>query len=147
MGIDTSDLRRLIQETLVPRKLWSQGVEELLIMTVAVESDGGSHLYQYGLGPASGIFQMERATEEDIWSNYIAYRPSLSAHLDGVQRHLPGNIVYQIIMARILYMRCKAPIPAHTDIKGLARYYKDIWNTPAGKSTVEIAIEKYKKYR
>jgi len=146
MGISVQDIRRLIQETLEPRGLWSQNIEELLIMTYAIESDGGTKLYQYGDGPARGIFQMEGATEKDIWENFLKYKPELIRHFDGVQRHLAGNIVYQILMARMHYLRNKNAIPKHTEVLKLAQYYKDVWNTRDGKSTVQMAVQKYVQY-
>lgn len=153
-----SNMRRLIQEVLEPIGLYSKNAEELLILTVAAESLGGQYLYQTQ-GPARGFTQMEPATENDILTNYVRYKPELRDALkqyikfeaDGtwsyrVNKPLTYCLDYQIIMARIHYMRDKFNIPPHTDIEGLASYWKRVYNTYKGKGTVAKAIQKYMEY-
>lgn len=148
MPIATQDVRRLIREVLGPTGLYTHKMEELLVMTAAVESNMGSKLYQYGTyGVARGIFQMEPATERDIWGNYLKHKPELRKHFEGVQRDLTGNLHYQILMARIHYLRDPHHVPAAEDTQGLAEYYKRVWNTHLGKSTVAETLRKYKQFK
>lgn len=153
-----TDMRRLIKEVLEPAGLYSDNAEELLILTMAAESLGGYYLYQQK-GPARGFFQMEPATEKDIHINYVKYntrlRDALAAYtyfsVDGnlnykVKNPLVTSLEYQILMARIHYLRVINPIPHKDDIEGLANYWKKWYNTPLGKGTTVAAIEKYKEY-
>ena len=68
-----SDIVRPILEKL---DLWSGAAENLLVGTSLVES-GLFYVRQLRGGPALGFFQMEPATHDDIWRNYLAYRGDL----------------------------------------------------------------------
>lgn len=153
-----SNMRRLIKEVLEPKGLYSRNAEELLILTAAAESLGGSYLYQTN-GPARGFFQMEPNTERDILENYVRYKPELrdalkqfiSFNVDGTYSYrindpLTYSLEYQVVMARIHYMRDKFHIPPHTDVEGLASYWKRVYNTYLGKGTVKSAQNKYNEY-
>lgn len=154
-----SELRRVIKEVL-PNNLYSSNAEELLILTAATESLGGTYLYQMGKGPARGIFQMEPATEKDILINYVRYKPELRQLLsdyvtisnDGKltyhQRHDPltYNIAYQVLMARIHYLRDKQAIPSHKEVGQLADYWKRVYNTSKGKGIPSGAMFNYYEY-
>lgn len=152
------DMRQLIKETLQPVGLYSENAEELLILTCAAESLGGYYLYQQQ-GPARGFFQMEPATEKDILINYVRYKQPLRAALGEyiyfnnggdveykVKNPLVTSLAYQILMARIHYLRKPGAIPEKEDITGLAEYWKTHYNTHLGKGTVQGAIKKYKDY-
>lgn len=142
-------LRKLIRNVLAPTKLYSESAEELLMLTAAAESLCGEYIYQIG-GPARGIFQMEPATERDIWTSYLKYRPKLMAE---VNRHktrdgndLVHNLAYQIMMARIHYLRVPKKLPKPDDTEGMARYWKKYYNTSEGKGNKKEAINKYKEF-
>jgi len=148
MTIAKDQLRSLIKRVLQPHDLWSQEAEDLLMGTAAQESRLGKYIAQIN-GPAKGIFQMEPATEKDLWE-YIV-RKDLN-HLVGTVSgvfspnllHLEGNLIYQIIIARIFYRRVKEAIP-----EGLvpqAKYYKKYWNTELGKATVDQYVRNYTTY-
>jgi len=143
-------LRSLIRQVLSPCGLYSEAAEELLIMTAAAESLGGQFIYQVG-GPAVGIFQMEPNTHDDIWENYLKYKPALASETDfwthsKDSEALVYNLAYAILMARIHYLRVAEPLPPATDIDGLAYYWKKYYNTYLGKGTVRGAKEKYLDY-
>jgi hypothetical protein len=155
VSIDKEQLRELIREVLVEIDLHSDSAEELLMMTAATESHLGKYIKQVGNVPNGGlgIFQMERATEEDIWSNYLAYRSELSDKVVDVvgggglsKFELKANLTYQIVMARIHYLRVKARLPAADDVGGMAHYWKKHYNSRLGKGTVEKAVESYNHY-
>jgi len=152
MSMDKDQLRQLIRDVLIEVDLHSDSAEELLMMTAATESHLGTYIQQVG-GVAQGIFQFEPATEKDIWDNYLAYREVLTDKViysiggGGLSKfELRANLTYQIVLARIHYLRVKERLPEATDITGLANYYKVYFNTHKGKATVEKAIESYNHY-
>lgn len=123
----------------------------LLMLTALHESKGGRYLKQVGGGPALGIFQMEPPTHDDIHKNFLAHRPRLQeivfAVAGGRRTHPPSpslltyNLRYAAAMARVHYFRSPKPLPAaDTGIKGLADYWKAVYNTDLGKGTPEKAI-------
>jgi hypothetical protein len=151
---DCKQFAQLIQNTLaeLPANLDSPGAVNLLLGTAAQESGFGTYLAQIR-GPALGVFQMEPATETDIWSNWLAYRSHIKNRLKAVtgvkcpsRAHLHGNLLYQIVMARLHYLRCPAPLPAADDIAGMADYWKQHYNTPLGRGTVEEFISNYQRH-
>jgi len=151
MGINTRNLRDLIINVLTDVGLYSEDTEELLMLTAAVESNLGHYLNQNGGGPARGIFQMEPTTEQDIFDNYLVYNPSLLKKVREYQGLFPEkemvyNLAYQIIMARIHYLRVPERLPSTDDIEGVADYWKRYYNTYKGKGTVEKAVKKYITY-
>lgn len=149
MSIHPGQLREhVIRPTLKSMGLYSHAAEELLMLTAATESLGGRYLHQVG-GPALGIYQMEPATCHDIYDNYLKYRPELAKKValfgDGY-RELPGNLYYATAMARIHYLRRSEPLPPASDVRGLANYWKQYYNTHLGAGTVKQAIGNYKRY-
>ena len=67
---------RVIAPALDKINLWSRAVEELVHGTAIVES-GLTYLKQHGDGPALGVWQIEPATHEDLYTNFLDYRPEL----------------------------------------------------------------------
>ena len=47
---------------------------EALIMGTAAQESHLKYVKQLGDGPALGLFQMEPATHDDIWANYLRFR-------------------------------------------------------------------------
>jgi hypothetical protein len=153
MSFNQNQFKILIEKVLRRMKMHSNSAVNLLLGTAAQESAFGTYIRQLGDGPARGVFQMEPATERDIWSSYISYRRDVETMIEiisGVsapdELHLEGNLLYQIIMARLHYRRVKEPFPSADDIEGLARYWKKYYNTSQGKGTIEEFITNYHKY-
>jgi hypothetical protein len=151
VAINKAQLRGLITDVLKEADLYSRSAVELLMLTAAVESKLGTYIEQI-TGPALGIFQMEPNTEGDIWEHYLDYKPGLADIVKGFSGNfinpeldLKANLTYQIIMARIHYLRIPEPLPDADDVEGLARYWKKYYNTHLGKGTVEKAIKSYKE--
>lgn len=125
----------------------SEEAVNLLLGTAAQESGMGHYIRQLGQGPARGIFQMEPATERDIWDNYLRFKQEIKqAVIDITGRSGPGpwlewDLAYQIVMARLHYLRVKPPIPS--DLEGQARYWKQYYNTVAGSGTVAEYLKNY----
>jgi len=141
-------LRGLIRDTLQLIDMNSEEAVELLLGTAAVESNLGYYIRQVG-GPARGIFQMEPATEADLWENYIGRRRDLLMMMAGLLGYatqdisrLEYDLRYQIVMARLHYLRVPEALPK--TLEGMARYWKKYYNTPGGKGTEEKYIRAYK---
>jgi len=109
---------------------------------------------QLGNGPARGLFQMEPATHDDCWKNFLNFRDALAdkvrATLDPGQQPiastLEANDRYAAAMCRIRYLRVTAPMPAPNDIPAMANYWKQHYNTPLGAGTPEEFLEKWPQY-
>ncbi len=148
MTIEKNQLRSLIKRVLRPHDLCSHEAEDLLMGTAAQESRLGKYIAQIN-GPAKGIFQMEPTTEIDLW-DYIVRKDLkyLVSTVTGVfvpaPLHLEGNLIYQIMMARIFYLRVKEAIP--DGLVPQAKYYKKYWNTELGKATVDQYVKNYTTY-
>ena len=153
MSIDAGQLRDyVIVPALTEIDMCSDAAVNLVFGTAATESDMGRYLHQKGGGPALGIYQMEPATHDDIWRNYLCYKPKLAQkvrefHNDRYQsRDLIGNLWYATIMCRIHYYRSPMMLPDAQDLDSLAKMWKKVYNTELGKGKAEDFIEKYNKY-
>jgi hypothetical protein len=118
---------------------------ELLLATAMQESGCGAMLVQEGGGPALGIWQMEPATENDIWLNFLGYQKALEAAVKslvapyfggskGMADQLVGNLYYSCAMARVQYWRSPDPLPALGDVDAQAAFYLKVYNA-GGKAT------------
>ena len=150
VAIDKEQFRALIKDVLEELDLYSKSAVEQLMLTSATESHLGTYIQQIR-GVAQGAFQMEPATEKDIWNNYLRYKPELAERVKDVcgtdkPFALKADLVYQIAMARVHYLRVPTPLPPHDDVIALATYWKDHYNTRLGKGTVEKAVESYEVY-
>ena len=134
----------LIAPTLEKIGLYSDTALNLVTGTGLVES-GYRATNQVGGGPALGWFQMEPVTHDDIWRNYLAYRPELGKRL----RSIPGvsqntgswpsvhilqyNPAYAVAMCRVKYLRSPSPLPPNNAV-ALSLYHKKYYNTILGKA-------------
>ena len=106
-----------------------------------------------GPGPAYGLYQMEEATCNDIWINYIYYNAGLrnrvlsllGAWPDRIEA-LHTNLAYATAMCRIHYLRVKESLPGARDALGLAKYWKQYYNTEKGRGTIQEFMQNYSKY-
>ncbi len=120
----------------------SKNARFLLLCTAAIESKCGHYIKQIN-GPALGIWQMEPATEDDIWMNCDALeatlgqkmRRILSESMSNGDTQLILNQAYACAMARLKYSMDSEPLPDYNDFKAVYEYYKRIYNTPLGAST------------
>jgi hypothetical protein len=115
-----------------------------LLLGTALQESGLIHRVQLGGGPARGFFQMEPNTHDDIWANFLKFRPLLAQKvakfIDGRtpnSQFLTNNDQYAAAMTRVHYLRMgqfvgKAPIPSVGDIAGMAHYWKEFYNTAQG---------------
>jgi len=128
--------------------------EELLLGTAVQESLCLKYRRQQGGGPAISYFQIEPNTHDDVWTNFIDYRPKLqekvlalltSKDADKISE-LENNDKYAAAIARIIYMRVSSPLPPKVDIVKQANYWKAYYNTLLGKGKPSEYIEKWNKY-
>ena len=150
--INAKHLREfIIRPTLKDAGLWSQGAENLLMGTAAVESNMGTYLRQLNAGPALGVYQMEPATHDSLWDHYLRYRrplreyaESISPNKGGRHEQLVYDLRYATFMTRIKYLGDRNPIPGGDEFEELAAYWKRVYNTHLGAGTVEDFLIKYK---
>lgn len=170
MPINPEQLRKLVvRPVLAALDLSAPDVAENLIMgTAAHESHLGDFIMQVGGGPAMGIYQMEPATLNDCYENYLDYasRAALKAKVDGFlapnpvtpsstgsgnqpdkAAQLATNLAYATAMCRIRYYRAPAAMPSDpNDLNALAAYWKQYYNTPLGAGTTAQFIADYNRY-
>jgi len=136
-------------------RLYSVAAVELLVGTALKESGGLRWRRQRNHGPARGLFQMEGATYEDIWRNYLAFRPVLADAIRSAFTPAGGALAfeqitdddaYAAVMARLKYLRVPAPLPPAGDVAAQAKYWKDHYNTKLGKGTVASYVETWSRY-
>ena len=156
--INQQQLRELVirpeLKRLNPEIPYNEHAVELLMMTQAHESNGGYFLKQEQ-GPALGPYQMEPATHRDTHDNFLYYRNNLGMLVHGERVRTCYDMVtdlrYATAMARVHYFRDSEPLPTgdlsdERTIWELAMYAKRVWNTEAGKATVQDYYDKYLKY-
>lgn len=130
---------QIIAPTLKEIGLYSDTALNLVTGTGLVES-GFRATVQYGGGPALGWFQMEPATHDDCWRNYLRYRPELANAVSSLCHGeepsaslLRSNPAYAAAMCRVKYLRVPAPLPPN-DAQSLSLYHKRYYNTMQGKA-------------
>ena len=155
--MNPKQLKDLIARVLKSMGHYSREAVDLLMVTAAQESHCGHYIRQIG-GPALGIFQMEPETLLDIYENYLPRKPQLARKLSESRTYdreldLEGNLLYQIVAARVHFLRVPKAIPKrewfeaeHAYVSALAGYWKQYWNTLAGKGSVKEAVQNYNIY-
>lgn len=155
--MNATQLKHLIEKTLKAFGYYSYEAVDLLMLTAAQESLCGHYITQLHNGPAKGIFQMEPNTLSDIIDNYLRYKPKLYSKINNfiapvnLNLNLHGNLLFQIVIARVHYLRIPEKIPVkysdeYAYIERLAKYWKTYWNTYKGEGTINQAIQNYNKY-
>jgi hypothetical protein len=127
---------------------------EQLVLGTGIQESLLVHRQQIGGGPALGLFQMEPATHDDCWRNYLNFRKALAdrvkqtlnAGQQPVAETMRVNNRYAAAMCRMRYLRAPDPLPTPNDIVGMANYWKQYYNTPLGAGTPEEFREKWPQY-
>jgi len=135
----------VIKPALEAIDLYSESAEQLLLGTACAESKLGTYLHQIQ-GPALGVFQMEPVTHDDLWNNYLIYRPELQRQVIRLTPYTGGlmppaslmltDLRYAAIMARLLYRRSPMALQKKDDWAGAAEVWKKVYNTYLGSGTV-----------
>ena len=130
----------------------SRSAVALLTGIAAHESFGFSRLTQIR-GPALGFVQMEPQVIEDIDKNFLAFRPELQGNVNRfrhqalpVGQEFVTNLALQVVYARLHLWRVQEPLPDHTDLWAMAGYWKQHYNTAAGKGTREKFVDDWNRY-
>lgn len=148
--IESNHLRlHVVRPVIQHLGVWSKDAEELIMGTIAQESAMGQYLVQLGSGPALGVCQMEPATHNDIWNNFLRYRSHIVTYINDISvdrtpEEMVWNLYYSVAMCRVHYLRVPEKIPSN--LEGWARYYKKFYNTELGKATEQEFIENYQRY-
>ncbi len=154
--MNATQLRELIvRPSLEEVDLHSDAAEDLVMGTAAQESHL-QYVKQLGGGPALSLFQIEPATYNDYWDNYLQHREDLADKIfaaiqyDDVIPKIPPDpermiwdLKFASIMCRIHYRRISSPLPEHGDIAGYAAYWKKYYNTVHGAGTEEEFVQNY----
>lgn len=156
---NAKQLRKFIKDTLwlmssmMSTQYDTDDAVELLMFTAAHESKLGTYLVQLHDGPAKGLFQIEPTTWNDIFVNYLYFRPVLQETVNSfrvprmpIEVNMEGNLAMQIVMARVHYLRVPEALPKRSSAFDMAVYYKKYWNTSKGKATVDGALKSYYHY-
>lgn len=144
---------RVIEPTLGYLGLPGAEAAVRLLLGTAAQETGLQYLAQFPSGPALGIFQIEPATHDDIWENFLKFKPGLAAKVASFAALTPSralqlasNLAYQTAIARVSYFRAPDPLPAPDDVDGLGRYWKRFHNTGAGGGTVAEFVQNFRYY-
>jgi len=149
--------RKVLVEAIRPALVSLMGgglAAEKLLLGTAIQESLLIHRQQLGGGPALGLFQMETATHDDCWNNYLKFRVQLANRVK--QTLEPGqkaqaavmkiNDRYAAAMCRVRYMRVAEALPSGDDIEAMANYWKEHYNTPLGAGTPEEFVSKWGQY-
>ena len=128
---------------------WTAQAADLLVMTMAHESNGGQFLKQLGKGPALGMFQMEKRSFDDLWSRCVATKPGVMQNIMAIcnlgkppqAEEMEGNLYLATAMARVYYKQVFAAIP--NDLVEMSNYAKQYWNTSKGAATPQDYLRAY----
>ena len=153
MSLDIDHFRKyVIRPTLNHLGLYSENAEELLLAT-AIQESRLTYLKQLGNGPAVSVFQIEMATHNDIFDNYLVFKEEIFRKVIDLRSkvmddrdEMMNNLAYATAIARIHYLRVPHPLPNRNDVSAMARYWKQYYNTPKGRGTEKEFISAYEKY-
>jgi hypothetical protein len=149
--------RRILLEVVRPAldalQMGGRAAEQLVLGT-AIQESLLTHRQQLGDGPALGLFQMEPATHDDCWNNYLKFRSALAekvrktleAGQAPVAQTLKVNDRYAAAMCRVRYMRVAQALPNQDDVNAMANYWKQHYNTPLGAGTPQEFLNKWLQY-
>lgn len=142
---ETKDLiKKAIDNYLLPQ-LWNKQVEQLILGTIAVESDFGR--YHSQINPnhegAKGITQIERPTFNDLKARYKDRFPKIK---DIEWEDLAYDDMKAIVFCRLKYYSIKSKLPKENDIEKMAAFWSIFYNSVYGAGKVTEYIKKYDKY-
>ena len=135
----------IVKPALLALDRWSDPAERLVMGTAAQES-GLRYTRRLGGGPALGYFQMEPATHDDCWTNFIDFRASLKSKILTLRlasgkpnaSEMETDHCYAAAMARVRYTRVPASLPSTG--RDIAAYWKLYYNTPLGAGSISEFI-------
>lgn len=138
-GLDISQLKHeIIAPTLQAIALDGPAAVNL-VTGIALAESRAAYLRQFN-GPALGLWQMEPATHDDCWTNFLnsTAQSVLRGRIEGLLSPEPrltqlvSNLRYACAMARVRLFRAPAPLPSATDAVALSAYHKQFYNSVLG---------------
>lgn len=142
---------KIVEPVLISIGLYSPVAVNLLLGTAAQESHMGRYLTQI-VGPALSIYQIEPTTAKWLmeWcerKHPTLYQKILKFYAPGLtlEENLLYSLAFSTCICRLKYFSIKAPMPENT-MDGLGQYWKQYYNTPLGKGTVDEFVNNYKRY-
>jgi hypothetical protein len=136
-----------------------------LVLFTGLQESGYRYIKQLGTGPALSFWQIEPTTAQDNFTNYLEYREELKDLVydfmfftekkdhairdlrDIIAENLIGSLPFAVAMCRIKYRRDKMPLPAVGDGPGMARIWKQVYNTPQGAGRESEFINAWEKHK
>lgn len=122
------------------------------VLGIGNKESGYRYIKQVGAGPALGFWQMEPETHDDMWRNFIRYRPELQAALLGIlagakpdPARLVDRPIYSAAMCAVHTNRAKDKIPAANDAPGWAVFWKHNYNTESGAGVAAEAVPYFRE--
>lgn len=127
---------------------------EQLVLGTAIQESLLTFRRQLGNGPAVGLFQMEPATHDDCWTNYLGFRGDLARrvrsmlepHQGAIASTMIRNDRYAAAMCRVRYLRAPGALPVADDISAIADYWKQHYNTPLGAGTPSEFMARWEQF-
>lgn len=130
----------------LPATLNSLSAQQGVLGIGNAESAGYRYMKQIGQGPALGFWQMEPATHDDAWANFIRFRPTLQNALLGVlggravsAQRLVDTPLYAACLCRVQLYRAPASLPPANNAAAWASFWKTHYNTKKGAGVVAQA--------
>ncbi len=161
-GVNPIDLRlHVVRPALTDLGLLSQAAEDLVLGTAACESDFRD-LDQWtgpgdgALGPAIGLWQIEPATHDDLFENFLNFPRwrgfrrrllALRAARPSPHEQLATTLCYAAAVARLIYYRVPEPLPEAGDVEGYAAYWKTHYNTQLGAGSVAKFVDAWARHQ
>jgi hypothetical protein len=137
-GINIGQLKYCVVEPAISALGLNSAAALNLVTGTALAESGGVYLKQLGTGPALGLWQVEPATEQDIWTNFLKYRADLSSRVHGLlcggptTPQLVWNLAYCAAICRLKYYRAPDALPGARDAAAMADMHKRIYNSALG---------------
>lgn len=151
----------VIRPVLAALNLPAPATAERLLMGTAAQESQFNHLKQIGGGPASGLWQMEPGTLFDLFDRFVArqdrWKPILRllatedilppTSRDFLVFSLQSNLPFACAMARLHYYARPFDMKlVSLTAPGLARIWKQHYNTMLGKGKESEFVENYRRY-
>ncbi|MCA9726065.1 MAG: hypothetical protein KC729_00170 [Candidatus Eisenbacteria bacterium] len=143
MSFDRHHFYGFVSHVLTQHQLWSPAAVNLVLGTCAQESHFGEYRRQLGGGPARGVYQEEPATFAWLRRKYGRRFPLIADRSFGEIEH---DDYLATLHARLRYLVVPEPLPDPNDVEALGRYWKQHYNTEAGKGTVDEFVRNYRQF-
>lgn len=123
---------------------------QFMLAVCAQESNLGLYFKQVGGGPARGPWQIEPATYDDLYANFIRHEDELLAAMPKIRGDNPNplitNLIYSCVIARLCVYRYPEPMPEVDDVRGMYELYKRRFNSLDGAATTSQWLTNWDRY-